>query len=109
MVTDETECKKCVLGTKPNEDRTMCVDQEPINAKTEFYVLSITGTSGFGFFNVITTFTIYICNFNTAIVRASSREAQILILIGALFLHANAYSFMFDPDEVICSMQRYMF
>ena len=94
------------MGTKPDKDRKSCVDLEAVHIRSEFYTISIISSTAFGFFNVVTTITVYMCNFNTAIVRASSREAQILVLVGALFLHANAYSFLLDPDEVVCSMQR---
>ncbi|XP_065200701.1 metabotropic glutamate receptor 3-like [Planococcus citri] len=107
LPSDETECKRCKLGTKPDKDQKSCIDLEAVHVRNEFYKLSIISSTAFGFFNVVTTITVYMCNFNTAIVRASSREAQVLVLVGALFLHANAYSFLLDPDEVVCSMQSY--
>lgn len=106
---DETECKKCVLGTKPDADKKSCIDIEALIKRNTFFRISVLSTTIFGFFNVIITFVLYTWNVNSAIVKASSREAQFLILVGAAFLHVNAYSFLFDPNEVVCSMQRYYF
>lgn len=103
---DETECKECVLGTQPDADRKACSVVNEIVKRSDLFQYTITGTTIFGFFNVLAVFILYAYNFNTAIVRASSREAQVLVLIGAVILHANAYSYLLDPNEVVCSMQR---
>ena len=106
LPSDETECKECVLGTQPDEDRKACFDVNVVVKRSDLFQYAITGTTIFGFFNVLAVFILYAYNFNSAIVRASSREAQVLILIGAVILHANAYSFLLDPNELVCSMQR---
>ena len=99
-----TNCTKCDLETKSNEEQNKCEKLAIINiTHTTAYGIAIILMALIGFILTLLACGIYIKFYNSPIVKASNREISFLLLFGILSLHILAALELSEPSHSLCT------
>ena len=99
-----TNCTKCDLETKSNEEQNKCEKLAIINiTHTSAYGIAIILMALIGFILTLLVCGIYIKFYNSPIVKASNREISFLLLFGILSLHILAALELSEPSHSLCT------
>ena len=99
-----TNCTKCDLETKSNEEQNKCEKLPIINiTHTTASGIAITLMALIGFILTLLVCGIYIKFYNSPIVKASNREISFLLLFGILSLHILAVLELSEPSHPLCT------
>ena len=99
-----TNCTKCDLETKSNEEQNKCEKLAIINiTHTTAYGIAIILMALIGFILTLLVCGIYIKFYNSPIVKASNREISFLLLFGILSLHILAALELSEPSHSLCT------
>ena len=99
-----TNCTKCDLETKSNEEQNKCEKLAIINiTHTTAYGIAIILMALIGFILTLLVCCIYIKFYNSPIVKASNREISFLLLFGILSLHILAALELSEPSHSLCT------
>ena len=99
-----TNCTKCDLETKSNEEQNKCEKLATINiTHTTAYGIAIILMALIGFILTLLVCGIYIKFYNSPIVKASNREISFLLLFGILSLHILAALELSEPSHSLCT------
>ena len=101
-------CEKCVLGTSPNENRSICALNPVIFLRWSSpwaIVIIVITTLGL----VATAFVVIIfIIFNTEkIIKATSRELSAILLTGIALCYVIPFFFIAEPSPGICAIRRF--
>ena len=101
-------CVPCMLGTRPNQNRTTCV---------LFPVTFLTWSDPWAIFLIVvtciglvaTTFVIvvFVVYFKNALIKASSRELSAILLAGIFLCYLLPFFFIATPSSAICAIRRF--
>ena len=99
-----TNCTKCDLETKSNEEQNKCEKLPIINITyTTAYGIAMILMALIGFILTLLVCGIYIKFYNSPIVKASNREISFLLLFGILSLHILAALELSEPSHSLCT------
>ena len=99
-----TNCTKCDLETKSNEEQNKCEKLAIINiTHTTAYGIAIILMALIGFILTLLVCGIYIKFYNSPIVKASNREISFLLLFGILSLHILPALELSEPSHSLCT------
>ena len=99
-----TNCTKCDLETKSNEEQNKCEKLPIINiTHTTASGIAINLMALIGFILTLLVCGIYIKFYNSPIVKASNREISLLLLFGILSLHILAVLELSEPSHPLCT------
>ena len=99
-----TNCTKCDLETKSNEEQNKCEKLPIINiTHTTASGIAITLMALIGVILTLLVCGIYIKFYNSPIVKASNREISFLLLFGILSLHILAVLELSEPSHPLCT------
>ncbi|XP_071984082.1 metabotropic glutamate receptor 2-like isoform X2 [Engystomops pustulosus] len=107
VVINETTCKACDPGYRPNTDHNNC-SKLPVDYIRWGDGLAIGSLcfSGLGILSTIFVGGVLLWNNNTPIVKASGREFCYILLSGVLLLYIMTFIFIARPSVVICGLRR---
>ncbi|XP_071984341.1 metabotropic glutamate receptor 2-like [Engystomops pustulosus] len=107
IVINETTCKACDLGYRPDTDHNNC-SELPVDYIRWGDGLAIGSLcfSGLGILSTIFVGGVLLWNNNTPIVKASGREFCYILLSGVLLLYIMTFIFIAHPSVVICGLRR---
>ncbi|XP_073231597.1 extracellular calcium-sensing receptor-like [Porites lutea] len=99
-----TNCTKCDLETKSNEEQNKCEKLPIINiTHTTPSGIAITLMALIGVILTLSVCGIYIKLYNSPIVKASNREISFLLLFGISSLHILAVLELSEPSHPLCT------
>ncbi|CAH3020543.1 unnamed protein product [Porites evermanni] len=99
-----TNCTKCDLETKSNEEQNKCEKLPIINiTHTTPAGIAITLMALIGVILTLSVCGIYIKFYNSPIVKASNREISFLLLFGISSLHILAVLELSEPSHPLCT------
>ncbi|XP_073231600.1 extracellular calcium-sensing receptor-like [Porites lutea] len=99
-----TNCTKCDLETKSNEEQNKCEKLPIINiTHTTPSGIAITLMALIGVILTLSVCGIYIKFYNSPIVKASNREISFLLLFGISSLHILAVLELSEPSHPLCT------
>ena len=97
-------CIKCDSGTKPNEGRAKCENLPIINITlTSATGIIITMVASIGFVLTLLVLASYIKFYDTPIVKASTREVSVLLLISIAALFGLPVIELGEPSDFLCN------
>nr|CAB3250913.1 metabotropic glutamate receptor 1-like [Phallusia mammillata] len=109
-VTDDgnrTYCKECGNDFFASKMNRTCI---PVSVHflsfEEHWAWAVAVVSCFGLLLTIFTAIIYLCYWNTPLIRASGRELSSIILVGLSLAFVTSFFFCFEPTRVLCSLRR---
>ena len=98
-------CTECQPETRPNEERTKCEHLPVINITlTTAIGIGITAMTFVGFVLTLLVCAFLVKFYDTPIVKASSREVSLLLLLGVAALFAMAVLELVEPSDLFCSL-----
>lgn len=104
-----TVCSPCIIKEQdifdwPNEDRTVCIELEPVINRA--WTTAIVIMSTIGLISTIITFTIYVLNREKPLIKASSRELSYIIFAGLFLAFLTALLYGVSPTPGVCAIRR---
>lgn len=105
-VEDETICKLCQKGQRPNAKRNGC---EPLPRRNiaGSWIVMVMLFSGLGIMSTIFVGTLFLINNDTPLVKASGRELSCTLLFGLLSCYTFSFFMLAEPSPSICAIQRF--
>ncbi len=108
LVSEGLSCEECMLGFKPNEDRSGCVEIVPTFLQWHnpwsliFLFFTFVGL-------VMTTvvMALFLVYRNHPVIKASSRELSGMILVGIFLCYAVPLFFLAEPSVPVCIFRRF--
>ena len=108
LTENRDQCRECSPGTKPNENRTICVDI-PVEYLTFNSGLSIVAITVASCGLIVTSFIIavFVRYCSTPVVRAAGRELTFVLLVGILGCYSMTFIILSPPNVITCGAQRF--
>ncbi|XP_065057656.1 metabotropic glutamate receptor 2-like [Rhopilema esculentum] len=100
-------CLSCHLTAVPDPSRRYC-NALPVKTIAMYKHISVTilSVSILGIFATSAVGALFLKNFDRRIVRASSRELCLLMLLGIICAYASPIAFIIKPSSMVCNSQR---
>ncbi|XP_065057393.1 metabotropic glutamate receptor 3-like [Rhopilema esculentum] len=100
-------CLSCHLTAAPDPSRRYC-NALPVKTIAMYKHISVTilSVSILGIFATSAVGALFLKNFDRRIVRASSRELCLLMLLGIICAYASPIAFIIKPSSMVCNSQR---
>eukprot|EP00112_Aurelia_sp_Birch-Aquarium-sp1_P001262 Seg1131.5 transcript_id=Seg1131.5/GoldUCD/mRNA.D3Y31 product="Metabotropic glutamate receptor 3" protein_id=Seg1131.5/GoldUCD/D3Y31 len=102
-------CVECPKHQMPNENRDQCYNIPVLNiAYGRLLPASVIVSSTIGFLSNTVLVVVLIVHFQTHIIKASSRELSLVILLSLYAMFAASLTFIAKPTISICALRRFM-
>lgn len=105
-VKDETSCKSCKQGERPNTKRNGCESLPRRHVAKSWFVMVMV-FAGLGILCTIFVSTLFLINNDTPLVKASGRELTCALLFGLLSCYVFSFFLLAEPSVTICAIQRF--
>ena len=102
-------CFECPKHQKPNESRDQCYNIPVLNINYRHLLpASVIVTSTIGFLSNTILVVVFFVHFQSHVIKASSRELSLVIIISLYAMFAASLTFITKPTISICALRRFI-
>ncbi len=111
ITANQSMCESCQLTYWPDEETaTICKPISPIFVHfSDSFAIGLVGLTCLGMLVLITTIIIYILNWSSRLIKATSRELSMMTLIGIFLAFCTVFAFLAKPNLASCRAGHYGF
>ena len=108
IVSSGKICSKCMLGYSSNTQRNKCVKNRiSYLTWTDPWSFTIMLCASFGIITTMFITLVYIVFYKHILIKASSRELSVILLVGLMLCYITPFWFVAKPTLVICFIRRF--